>query len=303
MQNTLINNRYLLKTELGRGGMGVVYLAEDTLLQRDVAVKVLWSSTLGSQGRARLLREAQAAARLSHPNIINIFDAGATDGLSFIVMELLDGESLYEKKPDSLEEILRIIRQVCDALEHAHANGIIHRDLKPENVIVTTKGVAKLTDFGLSRSLSGRISREGSIVGTVYYLAPEQALRQDVDSRADLYALGVMMYELVAGRLPFTADDPLGVISQHLNAPPVPPSTHNANLPPALDALILRLLSKRPEERPATAADVRASLDRLYDEPQEYDTQILSGLSPLDRLARGRMVGRREEFNQVRGVW
>ncbi len=303
MQNTLINNRYLLKSELGRGGMGVVYLAQDTLLEREVAVKVLWASTLGSQGRARLLREAQAAARLNHPNIINIFDAGATDGLSYIVMELLDGDSLYEHKPESLEETLRILHQVCDALEHAHANGIIHRDLKPENVIVTSKGVAKLTDFGLSRSLTSRISQEGSIVGTVYYLAPEQALRQDVDSRADLYALGVMMYELIAGRLPFTADDPLGVISQHLNAPPVPPSTHNANIPPALDALILRLLSKRPEDRPATAGEVHAALDRLYEEPSEYDTQILALLSPLDRLARGRLVGRQAEFNRVKLLW
>ena len=159
---------------------------------------------------------------------------------------------------------------MCDALEHAHINGIIHRDLKPENVIVTSQGIAKLTDFGLSRSLTSRISQEGIIVGTVYYLAPEQALRQDINSRADLYALGVLMYELIAGRLPFTADDPLGVISQHLNAPPVPPSTHNANIPPALDALILRLMSKRPEDRPATAAEVREALDHLYDEPEEF---------------------------------
>src|SRR6266540_2613609 len=164
MQNTLINNRYLLKAELGRGGMGVVYQAQDTLLERDVAVKVLLSSTLGSQGRARFLREAQAAARLSHPNIINIFDAGSGDGLSYIVMELLDGDSIFEARPASLEETLNIIRQICDALEHAHSNGIIHRDLKPENVIVTSKGVAKLTDFGLSRSLTARISQEGSIV-------------------------------------------------------------------------------------------------------------------------------------------
>src|SRR5512135_3441198 len=123
MLQTLLNERYLIKSELGRGGMGIVYLAEDTLLQRSVAVKVLLTSVLGSQGRARLLREAQAAARLSHPNIINIFDAGVTDGLSYIVMELLDGESLYERKPESLEGILDIVRQVCDALGHAHEHG------------------------------------------------------------------------------------------------------------------------------------------------------------------------------------
>lgn len=303
MINTLINNRYQILNELGRGGMGIVYHAHDTLLQRDVAVKVLWTSALGSQGRARLLREAQAAARLNHPNIINIFDAGDTDGLSYIVMELLDGDSLYERKPETMDEILRVIRQICMALEHAHQNGIIHRDLKPENVIVTQQGTAKLTDFGLSRSLSGRISQEGSIVGTVYYLAPEQALRQDIDWRADLYALGVMTYELVTGRLPFTADDPLGVISQHLNAPVVPPSTYNASIPPALEALILRLLSKDPGDRPSSAGEVLEALDRIYEEPQAYDSNILAGLSPLDRLVRGKLVGRQAEFNQIKAVW
>lgn len=302
MLQTLINDRYFLESELGRGGMGIVYRAHDQLLQRDVAVKVLSSSSLGSQGRARLLREAQAAARLNHANIINIYDAGGVDGMSYIVMELLDGASLYEDRPKTLEDILDVTRQVCDALEHAHTHGIIHRDLKPENVIVTSKGVAKLTDFGLSRSVSARISQEGVIVGTVYYLAPEQALRQDVDARADLYALGVMLYEMVAGRLPFTADDPLGVISQHLNAPVVPPSTYNNEIPPALDALILRLMSKRPEERPQSASAVRDALDHLYDST-DTPSDILANLSPLDRLARGRLIGRQEEFAAAKALW
>jgi tetratricopeptide (TPR) repeat protein len=301
MLEVLINNRYMLESELGRGGMGVVYRARDSLLDRYVAVKVLWTSGLGSQGRARLLREAQAAARLNHPNIINIFDAGDADGLSYIIMELLDGESLYEYKPKSLEDTLEILRQICLALEHAHANGIIHRDLKPENVIVTSQGIAKLTDFGLSRSVTARISQEG-IVGTVYYLAPEQALRQDVDARADLYSLGILMYELTTGRLPFNADDPLGVISQHLNATVVPPSTHNAAIPPALDALILQLLSKRPEDRPVSAAEVREALSHVFD-TDAAALCALPGLSPLDRLARGRLVGRQEEFSIIKNMW
>jgi eukaryotic-like serine/threonine-protein kinase len=162
MQDLLLNNRYLLESELGRGGMGIVYRANDNLLQRKVAVKVLWSNTLGSQGRARLLREAQAAARLNHPNIINIYDAGDSDGLSYIVMELLDGESLFDNRPKTLEESLFVLRQICDALDHAHKHGIIHRDLKPENVIVTQNGVAKLTDFGLSRSVTAAYRRKGS---------------------------------------------------------------------------------------------------------------------------------------------
>jgi tetratricopeptide (TPR) repeat protein len=300
MLQTLINNRYFLETELGRGGMGIVYRAHDNLLQRKVAVKMLWTSALGSQGRARLLREAQAAASLNHPNIINIFDAGDFDGMSYIVMELLDGESLFERKPQEMEATLDVLRQICDALEHAHAHGIVHRDLKPENVIVTSQGVAKLTDFGLSRSATGRISQEGAIVGTVYYLAPEQALRQDVDRRADLYALGVMMYEMLAGRLPFTADEPLGVISQHLNAPVVPPSTYTPNLPPVLDRLVLRLLSKSPDDRPGTAAQVRQVLDHLQDAVELFEPAVLS---PLDRLARGKLVGRQAEIGQVREMW
>lgn len=301
MEQTLLNNRYAFESELGRGGMGIVYRATDTLLQRPVAVKVLSSASLGSQGRARLLREAQAAARLNHPNIINVFDAGDAGERAYIVMELLDGDSLYERKGKmALDETLDVLRQICDALAHAHANGIIHRDLKPENVIVTSRGVAKLTDFGLSRSVTARVSQDGVIVGTVYYLAPEQALRQEIDHRADLYALGVMMYELITGRLPFTADDPLGVISQHLNAPAVPPSTYNPDTPPVLENLILQLMSKNPDERPASAAEVRYTLDHLFDAD---GLKAITMLSPLDRLVRGRLINRQSEFAQVKTTW
>lgn len=298
----LLNDRYQIQSEIGRGGMGIVYRAYDRLLERDVAVKLLWSANLGSQGRARLLREAQAAARLNHPNIISIYDAGDSNGTSYIVMELLDGESLFDQKPDSLDGILEVVCQVCEALNHAHSHGIIHRDLKPENVIITSKGVAKLTDFGLSRSISTRVSMEGAIVGTVYYLAPEQALKKEVDGRADLYALGVMMYELVTGRLPFTADDPLAVITQHLQAPVVPPSTYNASLPPLLDSLIVRLLSKQPEDRPASAAEVKAELERYLANPDEQP-EFDSCNTPLERLARGRLVGRKAEYEEIKALW
>ena len=260
---TLLNERYRLDAEIGRGGLGVVYRAHDTLLDRDVAVKVLSATTLSAESRARLLREAQAAAKLSHPNIVSVHDAGEAEGVPFIVMELVKGESLHERCPQALEDILSIARQVCAALEHAHAHGIIHRDLKPENVLLVPDGTAKLMDFGLARTVASRLTTEGTIVGTVFYLAPEQALGQEIDNRADLYALGVLLYELTTGQLPFTGDDVLAVISQHLHAPVVPPSTHNAAILPALDALIVQLLSKRPEDRPASAADVRQSLEDL----------------------------------------
>ncbi|NIO70776.1 MAG: protein kinase, partial [Anaerolineae bacterium] len=190
-----LHSRYRLDAELGRGGLGVVYRAYDTMLDRDVAVKVMSATTLSPESRARLLREAQAAAKLNHPNIVSVHDAGEAEGVPFIVMELVEGESLHESRPQALEDILSIARQVCAALEHAHAHGIIHRDLKPENVLIAPDGCAKLMDFGLARTVASRLTTEGTIVGTVFYLAPEQALGQEIDNRADLYALGVLLYE------------------------------------------------------------------------------------------------------------
>jgi non-specific serine/threonine protein kinase len=272
MIDTLLQNRYRLEAELGRGGMGTVYRAHDILLDRDVAVKLLGVSNLSSESRARLLREARAAARLNHPNIVLIHDAGEADlthlplssvgdlAAPYIVMELVEGESLFERKPRSLDEIIAVTQQVCAALEHAHAHGIVHRDLKPENVLITPDGVVKLMDFGLARSGASRLSSEGAIIGTVFYLAPEQARGQTIDGRADLYALGVMLYELTTGRLPFTGDDPLAVIAQHLHADVVPPRTHRADLSPAMEAIILKLLAKLPNDRFASAREVATAL-------------------------------------------
>jgi tetratricopeptide (TPR) repeat protein/predicted Ser/Thr protein kinase len=299
MLGTLLNNRYHLEAQLGKGGMGVVYRAYDTLLERTVAVKILGTEGLGTEGRARLLREARAAAQLNHPNIVGIYDAGEAAGKSFIVMELVEGASLHDSRPETLGEILRIAGQVCAALEHAHANGIIHRDLKPENILIATNGTAKLSDFGLARSLASRLTSEGSIVGTVFYLAPELAMGEPADGRADLYALGVMLYELCTGQLPFAADDPLAVISQHLYAPVVPPRAIQPNLPAALDALIMRLLAKRPEDRPATAAQVRAALGEIA---AGREPELVAPVG-LDRLARGRLVGREHELAEVLAHW
>ncbi|MEJ2735830.1 MAG: protein kinase [Anaerolineae bacterium] len=307
---TLLNARYRLEAELGQGGMGQVYRAHDTLLDRPVAVKVLSAPELGSEGRARLLREARAAAGLNHPNIVSVYDAGEAQipdpagpagPMPFIVMELVAGPSLRDRRPDSLEETVAVARQVCAALEHAHDRGIIHRDLKPENVLLAGAGTAKLSDFGLARSIASRLSVEGEIAGTVFYLAPELALGQAYDGRADLYALGVLLYELTTGRLPFLADDPLAVISQHLHAPAVPPRARDDAIPPALEALILRLLSKDPQERPASAAEVRRALEA----PGILDREALPAreLSVLERIERGRLVARERELSQARALW
>jgi len=308
MIGSYLNQRYRLDREIGRGGLGIIYEALDTLLDRSVAVKVLnIDSTIGSQGQTRLLTEARAAAKLIHPNIVSIFDAGRTDkalnpglDLSFIVMELVEGETIHDKKPQELPETLKILSQVCLALQAAHEHGIVHRDLKPENVLITPEGVVKLTDFGLARTFSSRISQEDIFIGTVFYIAPEAALGKPVDARSDLYALGVMMYELTAGQLPFTADEPLAVISQHIHAPAIPPSTHNPQIPPALDALVLQLLAKRPEDRPQSAAEVHQELTSIL---EKKDGQQRAPAPPLDRLVRGRVIGRDEQFTIARKAW
>jgi len=304
-----LNLRYRLDREIGHGGLGTIYEGVDTLLERPVAVKVLNANTgVGSKGDSRLLAEARAAARLNHPHIVSIFDAGRTDpglnpgiDLSFIVMELVEGESLHDQKPSSLEETLTVMQQVCSALQNAHEHGIIHRDLKPENVLRTREGEVKLTDFGLARSFSSRMTQEELFVGTVFYIAPEAALGKPVDARSDLYGLGVMLYELAADQLPFTSDDPLAVISQHIHSPAIPPSSHNPEIPPALDNLVLRLLNKRPEERPQTAAEVETELRNILENKSLAIKPDKS--SPLDRLVRGRLVGREEQMAAARREW
>ena len=309
MIGSFLNQRYRLDREIGHGGLGTIYEALDSLLERPVAVKLLNAdSGLGSQGQARLLAEARAAARLNHPNIVSIFDAGRTDpelnpgvDLSFIVMELVEGESLHDQKPATLEETILVLKQVCMALQAAHEHGIIHRDLKPENVLRTPDGLVKLSDFGLARSLSTRLSQEGMFAGTVFYIAPEAALGKTVDARTDLYALGVMLYELAAGRLPFNSDDPLAVISQHIHAPAVPPSTYNPLIPQALDDLVLRLMNKRPEDRPGSAAEVQAALVDILE--KKALAPGVDKSSPLDRLTRGRLIGREEQIATARKEW
>jgi ABC-type oligopeptide transport system substrate-binding subunit len=279
--------------------MGSLYRARDLALERPVAVKVLDAQQLGDAGRKRLLHEARAAAQLNHPNIVSIHDVGEDNGSPYIVMEYVEGPSLHAQRPTAIPDIVRIARDVCAALEHAHSHGLVHRDLKPENILGHMDGAAKLTDFGLARPIASRITSEGALTGTVFYLAPEQALGQVIDGRVDLYALGVMLYELVTRRLPFTADDPLAVVSQHLHAPVVPPSTYNPEVPSALESLILSLLSKQPEDRPPSAGLVGEALAAM---------DLSPGGSPQPRqalfgIARGRFVGREKELALCKAAW
>jgi serine/threonine protein kinase len=262
---TLLNERYRLDDEIGRGGMGVVFHGWDTLLQRKVAIKVLNQEFLGGGGTDRLLEEARVIARLDHPNIVTLYDAGEEGGDPFLVMQLVEGRILSTYDSLDLVEIVSIGNQICSALSHAHMNGVIHRDLKPENIFLFGKSHSgeenkiqgvKIVDFGIAHSDLANMTIQGEIAGTVSYMAPEQALGQETSPQTDLYALGVILYELCTSQLPFTGDNSLSVISQHINAPVKPPSQINSVLPAELEDLVLRLMSKSPGDRPSNAQEV-----------------------------------------------
>jgi tetratricopeptide (TPR) repeat protein len=304
---TILRERYRLDSEIGRGGMGTVYRATDLELRREVAVKILSATSQTSDGRERLVREARAAAALNHPHIITIHDVGEASGFPFLVMELVSGPRLSEARPADLARVVSIAIQICDALEHAHANNIVHRDLKPDNVLLSGSSLSnvKLADLGLALpAYDDRISRAGVIVGTASYMAPEQALGQTIDGRADLYALGVLLYELTTGRRPFTGDDPLTIVSQHVHAPVVPPRVLRPDIPRALEAIIIRLLAKDPAQRFSSAAETGAALlDSLNDEDEAASTESAPAVAILDALSRGRLVGRNEELAEARELW
>ena len=299
----VLSGRYRLDEEIGRGGMGIVFRAWDVELERAVAVKVIGVELEAGEGRERLFREARAAAALSHPNVVAVYDVGEHDEMPYFVMEFIEGRSLSEGAPEKIDEILGFAVQICGALSHAHEHGLVHRDLKPANVLIeSSHGVPaiKIVDLGLAiRERGMRITRQGGIAGTVSYMSPEQALGGVVDGRSDLYSLGVMLYELVTGRLPFDGDNALAVLSQHIHAPVVPPRTYRRDLPVHVEAAILRLLSKDPDDRYATAADTATALTSFSERvaPSQAASAVLGG------LVRGRMVGREAEFETLRRSW
>lgn len=313
--STFLNERYRLEREIGRGGMGVVFLGWDTLLQREVAVKLLSQDSLGSGGAERFLNEARAVARLDHPNIVTVYDAGQSEGVPFIIMQYVEGKTLNEVQPDKPEDILPIALQLCSALAHAHSKGIIHRDLKPENIFLVQEKFSeagidlrgarlKVVDFGIAHSELASLTIQGVILGTVSYMAPEQALGQETNSQTDLYALGVILYELTTGQLPYTSDNPLTVISQHINAPLTPPRQLNPKISTELDDLIVQLMSKAPEDRPASAQEVEEVLRNLTRpdyELREFDSAFQKTQVPKHNLPYQltSFVGRQNEIAEI----
>jgi len=278
----------------------------DTRLGRDVAIALVKTDGLDEAGRLRVRREAQAMAQLGdHPHVVTAYDIADHEGQIFIVSQLMRGGSLEDLISAggqlAVDDVLRIGDQICQALEHAHTRGVIHRDLKPGNIWLNDEGDAALGDFGLAVSLDrSRVTQEGMMVGTVAYMAPEQALGQTPDPRSDLYALGVTLYEALVGRPPFVGDDVVAIVSQHINTPPVAASWHNPQISRALDGLLLGLLAKNPDDRPASASEVRRRLSDVSAARRGEGASVVEPSNPLDALAGGVFVGREREVTQLR---
>ena len=269
MEETVLDNRYAVSSLLGGGGMGKVFLGRDRVLDRDVALKVLRDQYAQDEGFVgRFEREAKAAASLNYPHIVSVYDRGtAADGTYYIAMEYVPGGTLKDRilKEGAMQtpEAVRLTSQVADALGVAHARGMVHRDIKPQNVLLTADGDAKVADFGIARAASETtISDSGLALGTAKYMSPEQATGDPVGPESDLYSLGVVLYEMLTGEVPFEADSEVDVAMKHVAEPPRPPKEKNPSVPESLNAVAMKLLEKKPRDRYPGAAELVADLSR-----------------------------------------
>ncbi|OKI00167.1 serine/threonine protein kinase [Streptomyces sp. CB02923] len=301
--------RYQLRDLLGAGGMASVHLAYDSVLDREVAIKTLHTELGREQAfRERFRREAQSVAKLTHPNIVSVFDtgedtlsdsaSGAGDGgmVPYIVMEYVAGRPLRSDLDSDIaqlgamptEKALKITGDVLAALEASHEMGLVHRDIKPGNVMLNKRGVVKVMDFGIARAMQSGVTsmtQTGMVVGTPQYLSPEQALGRAVDARSDLYSVGIMLFELLTGQLPFDADSPLAIAYAHVQEEPPVPSSINRSLPPAVDALVARALKKNPNERFPTAEAMQAECQRVAGSGQPGATPLIISEGPRARTS------------------
>src|SRR4029077_19966438 len=286
-----LDGRYHALERIAAGGMGEVFRAHDAVLAREVAVKVLHRSLSSDPGFVeRFRREARAAATLNHPNIVAVYDWGAVDGIYYMVMEYVRGRSLRELLNASgrrdTPPAADITRQTLAALEHAHAKGIVHRDLKPENILITTDGVVKLTDLGLARAFAdAKSTRAGAVTGTVQYLSPEQIRGEPADPRSDLYALGIVGYELLTDRLPFTGETPMAIAYKHLSDRVPAPSVAVAGLTTELDGFIASATDPDREMRPESAAEMRRDLTTIAPHLERART-LVSLVADVPRIVR-----------------
>ena len=284
----LAGGRYLLEQELGRGGMAAVHLARDVELDRLVAVKILALHLADDEGfRRRFVREARLAARLAHPNVVRVFDAGEDDGRPFIVMEYVPGVTLA----DELARVGRLTPaatvdlalQACAGLEDAHQAGLVHRDVKPGNLLLREDGVLKIADFGIARAAeTTQLTQVGSVLGTAAYLSPEQATGDRVTAAADIYSLGVVLYELLTGRTPFAFETLAELLVKQREAPVPPVREHDPDVPEALEAAVMRCLARNPAYRPASAAHLAHELAGASPEPPTVPLPQATGVRATD---------------------
>ena len=289
----ILINRYEIIEEIGKGGMDIVYKGKDLLLNRNVAIKILRKEFIhDEQFIKKFKRESQSAASLSHHNIVNIYDVGVEGDIHYIVMELVKGQTLKEliRKNVKLswERSIRIAQQIASALEHAHKNHIIHRDIKPHNIILTEDGIVKVADFGIARAItSSTITQVEDTMGSVHYLSPEQARGGFVNERSDLYSLGIVIYEMITGEVPFKGDTSVSVAIQHLQDEAKPPIEINSSIPIGLNNIILKLLNKNPDERYANATELISDLNRVYLNPEmiinrnNFDENAPTQITPI----------------------
>ncbi|WP_033170515.1 Stk1 family PASTA domain-containing Ser/Thr kinase [Selenomonas sp. ND2010] len=291
MIQRVLDQRYELQEQIGGGGMADVYKAKDLLLNRPVAVKILHDQFKSdTEFIDKFNREAQAAARLSHPNIVNIYDVGVMDGAHYIVMEYVPGRTLKDKIKQeghlSVTEALTVAKGIASALSHAHANNLVHCDIKPHNILMMPDGSAKVADFGIARAVTeSTMTYTGNVVGSVHYFSPEQAKGTMITPKSDVYALGVVLYEMLTGTLPFTGETPVSVAMKHLQEEPVPVRQLDPSIPPVVEAIVARAMSKDPAMRPEASEIVKdiqqaeqmvgSGMGYAATQPDPFATQVL----------------------------
>jgi serine/threonine-protein kinase len=317
MINRTLDNRYTILEHIGGGGMADVFRAHDKLLDRSVAVKVLRPQfTNDEEFVTRFRREAQAAARLSHPNIVNMYDVGRDEETDYIVMEYISGETLKEKiQTDgslTVELAIRIALEIAEALEHAHQNNLIHCDIKPHNILVTRSGRIKVTDFGIARAVtSATMTHTGTIIGSVHYFSPEQAKGSAIGAKSDIYSLGVVLYEMLTGSVPFTGENPVSIALKHLQEDPKPLRDVNPAIPPIVEAVVLKAMAKEPEARfdniTEMIADLKLAQNYLRDDQtrrlsrEDFPTQVLPRVTVSDKDSGNQEQLPEEQKNPERG--
>lgn len=266
-QNVVLDNRYKVIEKIGVGGMADVYRGYDELLGRTVAIKILHANFASDEGFVgRFKREAQNAGRLSHPNIVNMYDVGYDQGYHYIVMEYVEGQTLKEYIQErgklSVDEAVKFAIAIAEGLEHAHAMGIVHCDIKPHNMLITKSGRLKVTDFGIARAMNSQntMMYTNSVMGSAHYLSPEQASGKAIDGSTDIYSLGVVLYEMLTGRVPYEADTPIAVALKHVKDKLIPPTRYNPSIPPLLESVVMKALQKKPADRYRSVSEMIGDL-------------------------------------------